>query len=130
MDDWKRFDKFHEGILCCAGVQINIQPFHAEFFRSLVDHCRIFRSSFIGIYALPLAFLLCYFFRLRCQRNLSRSVIMAFFMWSMCSHRSYTTVNHGAFKTYPKISNTVFFIQILISKTSNRKNIIFFCSNF
>ena len=41
-------------VLCCAGVQINIQTFRVEFFRSLVDHCRILRSSFIGIYALPL----------------------------------------------------------------------------
>ena len=29
---------FHAGILCCAGVQINIQTFRGEFFRSLVDH--------------------------------------------------------------------------------------------
>ena len=29
------------GVLCCAGVQINIQTFRVEFFRSLVDHCRI-----------------------------------------------------------------------------------------
>ena len=49
---------FHAGILCCAGIQINIQTFHVEFFRSLVVHCRILRSSFIGIYALPLASLL------------------------------------------------------------------------
>ena len=42
-------------VLCCAGVQINIQTFRVEFFRSLVDHCRILRSSFIGIYALPLS---------------------------------------------------------------------------
>ena len=42
---------FHAGILCCAGIQINIQTFRFEFFRSLVDHCRILRSSFIGIYA-------------------------------------------------------------------------------
>ena len=27
------------GVLCCAGVQINIQTFRVEFFRSLVDHC-------------------------------------------------------------------------------------------
>ena len=46
---------------------------------------------------------------------------MAFFTGSICSHRSYTSVNHGAFKTYPKISNSDFFILILISKTSNRK---------
>ena len=46
------------GVLCCAGVQINIQTFRVEFFRSLVDHCRILRSSFIGIYALPLSSLL------------------------------------------------------------------------
>ena len=59
MDEWKMFDMFHAGILCCAGVQINIQAFRVDFFRSLVDHCRIFRSSFIGIYALPLASLLC-----------------------------------------------------------------------
>ena len=26
------------GVLCCAGVQINIQTFRVEFFRSLVDH--------------------------------------------------------------------------------------------
>ena len=45
------------GVLCGAGVQINIQTFHVEFFRSLVDHCRILRSSFIGIYALPLFFI-------------------------------------------------------------------------
>ena len=38
------------GVLCCAGVQINIQTFRVEFFRSLVDHFRILRSSFIGIY--------------------------------------------------------------------------------
>ena len=31
-------EMFHAGILCCAGVQINIQTFRAEFFRSLVDH--------------------------------------------------------------------------------------------
>ena len=31
------------------------------------------------------------------------------------------SVNHSAFKTYPKISNSDFFILILISKTSNRK---------
>ena len=37
-----------EFFLCCTGVQINIQTFHVEFFRSLVDHCRILRSSFIG----------------------------------------------------------------------------------
>ena len=45
-------------VLCCAGVQINMQTFSVEFFRSLLDHCRILRSSFIGIYALPLSFLL------------------------------------------------------------------------
>ena len=39
----------------------------------------------------------------------------------MCSHQSYTTVNHSPFKTNPKISNSDFFIHILISKTSNRK---------
>ena len=27
------FDMFHAGILCCAGVQINIQFFRVEFFR-------------------------------------------------------------------------------------------------
>ena len=59
MDDWKRFVMFHAGILCCAGVQINIQTFRVEFFQSLVDHCRILRSSFIGIYALPLSSSLC-----------------------------------------------------------------------
>ena len=47
------------GVLCCAGVQINIQTFRVEFFRSLVDHCRILRSSFIGIYALSLSSSLC-----------------------------------------------------------------------
>ena len=47
------------GVLCCAGVQINMQTFSVEFFRSLVDHCRILRSSFIGIYALPLSSSLC-----------------------------------------------------------------------
>ena len=36
------------GVLCCAGVQINIQTFRVEFFRSLVDHCTILRSSFQG----------------------------------------------------------------------------------
>ena len=41
---------FNAEILCCARVQINIQTFRVEFFRSQVDHCRIFRSSFIGIY--------------------------------------------------------------------------------
>ena len=46
-------------VLCCAGIQINVQTFRVEFFRSLVDHCRILRSSFIGIYALPLSFSLC-----------------------------------------------------------------------
>ena len=44
------------GVLCCADVQINIQTFCVEFFRSLVDHFRILRSSFIGIYALPIVF--------------------------------------------------------------------------
>ena len=29
------------GVLCCAGVQIYIQTFCVEFFRSLVDHFRI-----------------------------------------------------------------------------------------
>ena len=29
------------GVLCCASLQINIQTFSVEFFRSLVDHCRI-----------------------------------------------------------------------------------------
>ena len=43
----------------CAGVQINIQTFRVEFFRSLVGHCRILRSSFIGIYALPLSSAVC-----------------------------------------------------------------------
>ena len=33
--------------------------FVLNFFQLLVDHCRILRSSFIGIYALPLASLLC-----------------------------------------------------------------------
>ena len=47
------------GVLCCAGVQINKQTFRVEFFRSLVDHFRILRSSFIGIYALPLSSSLC-----------------------------------------------------------------------
>ena len=47
------------GVLWCAGVQINIQTFRVEFFQSLVDHCRILRSSFIGIYALPLSSSLC-----------------------------------------------------------------------
>ena len=47
------------GVLCCAGVQINMQTFSVEFFRLLVDHCRILRSSFIGIYALPLSSSLC-----------------------------------------------------------------------
>ena len=42
-----------------TGVQIDIQTFRVEFFRSLVDHCRILRSSFIGIYALPLSSSLC-----------------------------------------------------------------------
>ena len=47
------------GVLCCVGVQINIQTFRVEFFRSLVDHFRILRSSFIGIYALPYCLLHC-----------------------------------------------------------------------
>ena len=51
-------------VLCCAGVQINIQTFRVEFFRSLVDHCRILRSSFIGLHALPLSSSLCYSCRL------------------------------------------------------------------
>ena len=42
-----------------AKCKIHIQTFRVEFFRSLLDHCRILRSSFIGIYALPLASLLC-----------------------------------------------------------------------
>ena len=45
----------------------------------------------------------------------------AIFTGSMCSHRSYTAVNHSPFNTNPKISNSDFFIYILISKTSNRK---------
>ena len=44
------------GVLCCAGIEINKQTFRVEFFRSLVDHFRILRSSFIGIYALPFVF--------------------------------------------------------------------------
>ena len=47
------------------------------------------------------------------------------FMGPVCSHRSSKItdkkVNHSAIKTNPKISNSDFFIQILISKTSNRK---------
>ena len=35
--------QIHAGILCCAGIQINIQTFHVEFFRLLVGHCRISR---------------------------------------------------------------------------------------
>ena len=38
MDDCKKYDMFDAGILCCAGVQINIQTFRVEIFRSLVDH--------------------------------------------------------------------------------------------
>ena len=34
----------HAGILCCAGVQINIETFCVEFFRSIVDHYRISHS--------------------------------------------------------------------------------------
>ena len=33
----------------------------------------------------------------------------AFFTGSMCSHRSYTTVNHSPFNTNPKISNSDFY---------------------
>ena len=40
----------HVGILYCAGVQINIQTFRAEFFRLLVDHCRTSRFPLQGIF--------------------------------------------------------------------------------
>ena len=44
------------------------------------------------------------------------------YLQGLCArNRSYTAVNHSAFKTYPKIWNSDFFIQIVISKTSNRK---------
>ena len=36
------------GVLCCAGVQINIQTFRVESFRSLVDHCRILKGYCTG----------------------------------------------------------------------------------
>ena len=95
------------GVLCCAGVQINIQTFCVEFFRPLVDHFRILRSSFIGIYALPLSSSLCHSFRLMSAKPVKISD-RGVFTVSMCSHRSYTTANHSPLKTNPKISNCDF----------------------
>ena len=44
------------GVLCCAGVQINIQTFRVEFFQSLVDHCRILRSTFYRNFCTTIVF--------------------------------------------------------------------------
>ena len=110
MDDWTRFNMFHAGILCCAGVQINILTFCVEFFRSLVDHSKIFMLSFIGIYicttiGFPIVLVL--------PTLMSAKPVeigdMTFFTGSVCSHRSYMTVNHSTFKTFPKISNSDFY---------------------
>ena len=48
----------------------------------------------------------------------------------MCSHRSYTRVNHSPFKTNPKISNSDFLSTSKFLKLRTGRKIIFFCSKF
>ena len=58
-------------------------------------------------------------------------MIVAFLMGSVCSHRSYTTVNHSPFKTNPKISNSDFLTDSEFLKLRTGRKIIFFsCSKF
>ena len=54
-----------------------------------------------------------------------------FFRGPGARNPSYTMVNHGACKTYPKISNGEFLSKSLFLKLlTGRKIIIFFCSKF
>ena len=123
----------HTGILCCAGVQINIQTFRVEISpntsRPLWNLALSPSGHLLSEYM--------HYHWLRSCVSLSDFDISnfrdhgVFFLGPCTRNPSYTTVNQSAFKTYPKISNSEFLSQSLFLKLrTGRKIIIFFCSNF
>ena len=107
-----RFMLIHAGILCCAGVQINIQIFVLKSFWSIVDHSGISRSPLQAIFyrniCTTTGFAVMLVFPTLMYANFKISNHGVFFRDPGARNRLYTTVNHSAFKTYPKISNSKF----------------------
>ena len=102
----------HAEILCCAGVQVNIQTFRVEIFS-------IASRPLWNLALSPSGHLLSEYMHyhwLRCCVSLSDFDVSKFrdqwswrfFRGAGARNRSYTTVNHRAFKTYPKILNSEF----------------------
>ena len=99
----------HTGILCCAGVQTNIQTFRVEIFP-------IASRPLWNLALSPSGHLLSEYMHYHWLRgcvSLSDFNVSTFRdQWSWhffrgrgARNRSYTLVNHSAFKTYPKILN-------------------------
>ena len=125
----------HAGSLCCAGFRLTYKLFELKSFPLLVDHCGIslspLQATFYRNICSTIGFAVVLVFPTLMSANFEISDHGVFFRGPGARNRSHTTVNHSAFKTYPKISNSKFtmYMQILISKTSNRKkNNYFFLS--
>ena len=102
----------HAEILCCTGVQINMQTFRVQIFpiasRPLWNLALSHSGQLLSEYM--------HYHWLRCCDSLSSFDVSKFrdqwswrFFRGPCARNwSYTTVNHSAFKTYPKILNSEF----------------------
>ena len=104
-----RFMLIHAGILCCAGVQINIQTSRVEISSRPLWNLALSPSGhLLSEYV--------HYHWLRCCVSLSDFDISKlrdqwswrFFRGQGAPNRSFTTVGHSVFKTYPKISNSEF----------------------
>ena len=102
----------HAGVLCCAGVQINIQTFRVEIFpiasRPLWNLALPPSGHLLSEYMHYIGFAAVLVFPTLMSANFEISDHGVFFQGPGAPNRSYTTGNHSAFKTYPKIPNSEF----------------------
>ena len=123
VDDWKRFDVSFDD-LCWSTREFFVAPafrltyklFVLNIFRSLVDHCGILRSPLRVIFyrnictTIAIAVVLVFPTLMSANFEISDHWSKRFF-WVQAlpiQNWSYTMVNHSAFKTNPKISNSHF----------------------
>ena len=119
VDDWKRFYVSFDD-LCWSTREFFVAPefrltyklFELKSFWSLVDHCGILRSPLQVIFyrniCTTIGFAVVLVLPTLMSANFQISDHGVFFLGPSARNRSYTMVNHRAFKTYPKISNSEF----------------------
>ena len=119
MDDWKRLDVSFDD-LCWSTREFFVAPefrltyklFVLKSFWSIVDHSGISRSPLQAIFyrniCTTTGFAVMLVFLTLMYANFKISNHGVFFGDPGARNRLYTTVNHSAFKTYPKISNSKF----------------------